>query len=189
MSPSRRVGGKPASTAGRTSSARGDGASPGRLAAIAAAAHACCGTSRLDENGAKVLLPSAAESHCLSGTAYQRNHGHTARLADGILFWSPAADTAEVAAAIELKGGRVDVAVVVDQLQEAAAVAEKIAAGMPEVVFEPVLVGRKIGPIELKLLNHPRTRVRFRGRLVRIRRLSSGADLATSLLAGTAGAK
>jgi hypothetical protein len=148
-----------------------------RLAEVSRDHGECCRIAKLEDGRCRVSLPVGREINAIGGTLYQRNHGHEGRLADGIVFWSPADNADECAAAVELKGGRVDVTVAAGQLQNGAALIDDLSHGVPGVMFTPILAIRQLDVMDLMMVE--RATVRFRGREHKIVRVRCGADLGT----------
>jgi hypothetical protein len=137
----------------------------------------CCTVTKLEDGRCHVILPPRGETAAIGGTPYQKNHGYQARLADGIVFWSPADDNIDVAAAVELKSGRVPVSEATRQLQNGADLVDDLSRDVPHVIFMPILTTRRLDTVEHMMIE--RARVTFRGRRHQIVRVRCGADLST----------
>jgi hypothetical protein len=79
------------------------------------------------------------------------------------------------AAAVEMKGGRVEPEVVVEQLQNGAKIIETIATGYPDLEFAPVLASNSIRNMTLTILRN--RRIIFRGKKVGIALIKCGDKL------------
>ncbi|EIV96151.1 hypothetical protein [Frankia sp. QA3] len=150
-----------------------------RLAATARSHCTCCATRVLREGRCSVRLPADGQVHCLGGTPYQANHGHPQRLADGLVFWSRERPAEDYVFAVEMKGGRVEVDVVLGQLQNGVLVAERICAGQSGVHFAAVLASNSVRSVDLTVLRS--RRITFRGRRTGVLKIGCGDSLETLL--------
>lgn len=139
----------------------------------------CCAikASNFKEGNCKVLLPHGTGVWiCLSGTAYQRKHSFSDKLADLLFAWEKSSSV-KVTSPLELKGGDVDVSRVQKQLQGGADLIDKMLSEIKGVKFAPVLVFQTISAIERRTIrSHP---VTFRGRKYEITALKSGGSVAS----------
>jgi hypothetical protein len=129
------------------------------------------------EGRCKVMLPQADPTWiCLSGSAYQRAHSFSEKLADLLFAWEKMPGL-KLSAPVELKGGGVDVSHVQQQLQNGANLIADMLDGIKGVRFLPVLVHHAITEPERRTLRrHP---VLFRGRRYEITSLKSGGAVAS----------
>lgn len=119
----------------------------------------CCVTLRCREGRCRFSVNPPAGSSTIGGTMYQRSHGWTSALCDCMVFWS---SEQERVAAVELKGGGVDLSEVQRQLQGGAEVVERILGERAAVSFYPVLVHCGIKTVELRQLG--RLQILFRAK-------------------------
>lgn len=134
----------------------------------------CCWTRATEEGGCKLVLPRRGRSISLSGTLYQKNHGHPGPLGDHMIFWSSGAD--ERVAAVELKSKRPSLSKVQKQLQNAADVIHDITRERSEDMdFAAAVLHKGLDSISLKALGS--RKIRFRGRKYRIQPKRCGSSL------------
>jgi hypothetical protein len=120
----------------------------------------CCAITSFQEGGCKIALPNrAGQWICLSGTKYQDNHKYVEKLCDLMFLWDRSGRRL-LSAALELKGGGVDVTGVVDQLQHGADIVADLTIGL-KLEFLPVLIHRRLSSVQVDALK--KKRVRFRG--------------------------
>lgn len=131
--------------------------------------HTCCGTKSCKDGKCSVKLP--AQSYCLKGRVYQQTHEYAGRLCDFIAFFVHESD--DWCAAIELKGGRIDASIVVQQLQGGAEIIDEIVGLGGTTSFVAVLVHRgRMSQNERRVLQ--RRRIKFGGRKHLIRPMRCG---------------
>lgn len=114
----------------------------------------CCLTTSCEEGRCSIKLPAnGRDTACINGSEYQAHHGHHSRLADCIVFWSPAG-AREILAPVELKGGRVKAGTALTQLQNAARLAQDLlGTKCQQIRFRPLLVHRgSVHTNEIRLL-------------------------------------
>jgi hypothetical protein len=134
----------------------------------------CCAVRAFNESGCKVIFPvSAGAWICLSGTRYQANHKYVDKLCDLLLGWDRAAGGL-VCAALELKGGGIDVTGVVKQLQNGADIIDSLFAG-ERPAFLPVIVHRTMSAVQLRELR--KRKINFRGRRRSITLMNCGGRI------------
>lgn len=124
-----------------------------------------------------MTLPREA-TYCISGTAYQERHDHGGRLCDFLVFFTY--DDDDWCAAVEMKSGRIDASVVVEQLQAGALVIQCILGNGKRTPFAAVLAHRgRMSQNELRVLRS--RRIRFGGRKHLIRPVRCGSALISAL--------
>lgn len=121
----------------------------------------CCSLRTFNEGGCSVTFPNRnGRWVSISGTSYQKNHNHSEKLCDLLFSWARP-NHGLASAALELKGGGIDVTGVIQQLQNGANIIADLLTDI-DTVFVPVLVHRAMPPIQHRAL---KTRqIRFRGR-------------------------
>lgn len=134
----------------------------------------CCRILKFEEGGCKVLIPTGDRFFCISGTLYQKHHQPTGKLCDLILLASDLTGAVRKVCVAEAKGGRVDIAHIVDQLQAGAVVLEGI-VGTNRREFSAVLVHRSMSTVGKRHLR--RAKVQFQGRAHPIRLLKCGGSI------------
>lgn len=134
----------------------------------------CCAVSKYREGDCKVIFPNrAGQWICLSGTAYQNNHNYPQKLCDLMFLWN-SSSSQFLSSVLELKGGGVDISGAVQQLQNGARIVDELAAGL-DMRFLPVLVHRRLAPVQVEALK--KGKIRFRGRSVPISLLRCGGKV------------
>jgi hypothetical protein len=133
----------------------------------------CCSVTKFEEGNCKVILPARSpEWLCISGSEYQRSHGHKTRLCDLSIFWQR--DTCLNLFVAELKGGNADIEHVRQQLQGGADLADAL-LDSARVVFYPVFVHKSLSTFQYRALD--KVTVKFGGRRYRIIPLKCGSKL------------
>jgi hypothetical protein len=134
----------------------------------------CCSIRKFQEGDCKVILPNRAGLWiCLSGTRYQGNHAHTAKLCDLLFIWDRSGKET-VSSVLELKGGGVDVTGVVQQLQNGANIVASLVQEA-DLEFLPVLVHRAISSVQSREL--AKRKIKFRGEQIPIALLRCGGKV------------
>lgn len=130
----------------------------------------CCLCLRCTDSGSNIVLPARAK--CISGTTYQRNHRHLDPLCDCLVFWRGADQ--DLAAAVELKSGRVSAGRAFMQIQAGANLIAQHAAGAT-LRFVPVLVIKRSDPFEIRFFDSHK--IRFGDKKILVRRAKAGSSL------------
>jgi hypothetical protein len=133
----------------------------------------CCHVSAAAESGCTLVLPRGGALICISGTAYQNNHGHPGALADHVVFWAREEDCVAV---VELKSKRPSSRHAVKQLANAAKVAEEAIEGLGgEPRFAAAILHKGLDSIGKKAIGS--NKVSFRGKRYRIQTKPCGTEL------------
>jgi len=130
----------------------------------------CCAVTKVTENRCKISLPGKEGCWlCLSGTAYQKNHRHTGKLCDLILFWRDPVGRNRIAV-VELKSGTLRPSEVAQQLQAGADLAMSMVKNLPGIHFAPVLLHGGLTSIQSRELKKHRIQFGNRSPLIQPQR-------------------
>jgi hypothetical protein len=140
--------------------------------------HECCKVTRAAEKGCKVILPGASGDWlCISGSHFQKNHHHSGKLCDLILFWEDPSGR-KLISVVEQKSGGFRPNEVSAQLQAGAEIAMDLTKDLAGVKFAPVLLHRRVTTIQLRELK--KCRVRFDRKHLLIQSQRCGFDISKS---------
>lgn len=141
--------------------------------------YGCCRINKFSEGRCSIILPKSKNAICLSGTRLQKHrHGfERTKLCDIVVHWENQGNP-RFCAAIELKGGGVNVSGAVDQLQAGADLIWEL-SHYPHRFFRPLLVKRSLNTFQMRELS--RAAVLYGGKKIKIELMNCGDSLESIL--------